>query len=103
MAGPDWLGQQRRKVSRAVAAGWFTSGRNRRLVCPIGIDGVEGKAPSIIAISVAAQLLQTMKAPAEVALPREMRVVTPLARDRAFGDCTAENCDSCGTRRRASV
>jgi xanthine dehydrogenase accessory factor len=64
-----------------------------RLVCPIGIDGVEGKAPSIIAISVAAQLLQTLK---------QMRVATPLPH-YAFGDCSAENCDSCGTRRRASV
>jgi xanthine dehydrogenase accessory factor len=97
-----------------------------RLVCPIGVDGVEGKAPSIIAISVAAQLLKTLKDPAEIALPRERRlasrtkapaakamgdpsresVVAPLpqyARERVLDGCPAENCDSCGTRQRASV
>lgn len=86
-----------------------------RLVCPIGVDGVEGKAPSIIAISVAAQLLQEMNNRAEIARPLEMpltarasaeRIAAPLphyARERAIGDCAEENCDSCGTRRRASV
>jgi len=86
-----------------------------RLVCPIGVEGVEGKAPAIIAISVAAQLLQVLKDPAEVARSREIplvaravgeRVVTPgprYARGRSFGDCAAENCDSCGTHGRASL
>ncbi len=32
--------------------------RIRRLTCPIGIDGIRGKQPEIIATSVAAQLLQ---------------------------------------------
>jgi xanthine dehydrogenase accessory factor len=31
-----------------------------RLSCPIGVEGIEGKAPSVIAISVAAQVLQTL-------------------------------------------
>ena len=30
-----------------------------RLVCPIGIDGIDSKLPAAIAVSVAAQLLQT--------------------------------------------
>jgi len=34
-----------------------------RLVCPIGLPGIEGKAPEVIAVSVVAQLLQ--QAPAE--------------------------------------
>jgi len=36
-----------------------------RLTCPIGVEGIEGKAPSVIAISVAAQLLQTLSVPTE--------------------------------------
>jgi xanthine dehydrogenase accessory factor len=35
-----------------------------RLVCPIGVPGVTGKHPAIIAVAVAAQLLQTMSRPA---------------------------------------
>jgi xanthine dehydrogenase accessory factor len=30
----------------------------RRLICPIGLPGIEGKEPAIVAISVAAQILQ---------------------------------------------
>jgi len=93
-------------------------GAIERLVCPIGVDGVEGKAPSIIAISVAAQLLQTMHAvPAELALPARIppaararasdeRAAAPLgryARDIAIEDCAAKNCDSCGTSRQVSL
>jgi xanthine dehydrogenase accessory factor len=29
-----------------------------RVTCPIGIDGIEGKQPEVIAVAVAAQLLQ---------------------------------------------
>jgi xanthine dehydrogenase accessory factor len=117
-----------------------------RLVCPIGVEGVEGKAPSVIAISVAAQLLQAMSArqsvhrQAEVTFPGERPILqrapalperrraerlpysseraapadraahlarpperTSFALERTLGDCAAENCDSCGTQRRASV
>ena len=35
-----------------------------KLVCPIGVTGIESKAPAAIAIAVAAQLLQTLHAPA---------------------------------------
>lgn len=34
-----------------------------RLTCPIGIDGIDSKLPSAIAVSVAAQLLQTLASP----------------------------------------
>lgn len=37
-----------------------------KLVCPIGITGIESKAPAAIAIAVAAQLLQTLHAPGVV-------------------------------------
>ena len=36
-----------------------------RLTCPIGIDGIQGKQPEIIAASVAAQLLQQLGDPNE--------------------------------------
>lgn len=35
-----------------------------RLVCPIGVSGIDSKLPAAIAVSVAAQLLQTLNAPA---------------------------------------
>ncbi|QFU17054.1 xanthine dehydrogenase accessory protein XdhC [Microvirga thermotolerans] len=37
----------------------LTEERIRSLVCPIGVPGIEGKEPAVIAASVAAQLLQT--------------------------------------------
>lgn len=38
----------------------FTDGQLSRLTCPIGIEGIQGKEPEIIAASVAAQLLQKL-------------------------------------------
>jgi xanthine dehydrogenase accessory factor len=38
-----------------------------RLVCPIGVDGIRGKAPAVIAASVAAQLLIAAEAAAKAA------------------------------------
>lgn len=38
--------------------------RLARFVCPVGLPGIAGKAPEIIAVSVAAQLLQIASAPA---------------------------------------
>jgi xanthine dehydrogenase accessory factor len=29
-----------------------------RLICPIGVPGIEGKEPAVVAVSVAAQILQ---------------------------------------------
>jgi len=36
-----------------------------RITCPIGIPGITGKAPEVIAVAVAAQLLQQLEAPAQ--------------------------------------
>ncbi len=36
----------------------FSADEIARITCPIGIDGIEGKEPEVIAVSVAAQLLQ---------------------------------------------
>jgi len=37
----------------------FTSAEIDHITCPIGIQGITGKEPEVIAIAVAAQLLQT--------------------------------------------
>ena len=36
----------------------FTADELARIICPIGMDGIAGKEPEVIAVSVAAQLLQ---------------------------------------------
>lgn len=52
-----------------------------RLICPIGIDGIDSKLPAAIAVSVAAQLLQTLAAP---------------VRSRSQGhDCGQAGCQRC--------
>lgn len=44
------------------ARGGLTDAQIARLTCPIGIDGLHGKAPAEIAVAVAAQLLQVRAA-----------------------------------------
>jgi xanthine dehydrogenase accessory factor len=73
----------------------------RRLICPIGVAGVEGKAPGIIAIAVAAQLLQTMGNSKEIA---EAPSVTPsqwAPHPHTLASCQAESCASCMSSRSA--
>ena len=36
----------------------FTEGELAQVTCPIGVPGIAGKAPEVIAVAVAAQLLQ---------------------------------------------
>ena len=38
----------------------FTQAELARVTCPIGVPGIAGKAPEVIAVAVAAQLLQTL-------------------------------------------
>ncbi|HEY0685938.1 MAG TPA: xanthine dehydrogenase accessory protein XdhC [Steroidobacter sp.] len=54
-----------------------------RLTCPMGVDAIESKEPAAIAISVAAQLLQTLK-------PAPTRTVTEAH------ECVAASCRGCG-------
>jgi len=68
-----------------------------KLVCPIGIPGIESKAPAAIAIAVAAQLLQALDAPtvargsgiASIKVRSE-----PASSQGAAHDCGG-NCDGC--------
>lgn len=65
----------------------------RKLVCPIGVDGIESKWPAAIAVAVAAQLMQQISAvgagrPADTGRP------APAGADSA---CSPENCATCGS------
>ena len=40
----------------------FTAAELAHVTCPIGVPGISGKEPEVIAVSVAAQLLQTLGA-----------------------------------------
>ncbi|MGH8289938.1 MAG: xanthine dehydrogenase accessory protein XdhC [Steroidobacteraceae bacterium] len=58
-----------------------------RLVCPIGIAGVRGKWPAVIAVAVAAQVMREISAPGA---PSTARVKLRL------DSCPGENCSTCG-------
>lgn len=63
-----------------------------KLVCPIGVTGIESKAPAAIAIAVAAQLLQKSHAPAVVHMPRAG--IASIASRGTAHDC-GEDCNGC--------
>jgi xanthine dehydrogenase accessory factor len=70
-----------------------------KLVCPIGVTGIESKAPAAIAIAVAAQLLQTLDASAVMNKPRAGIASIgvrpePAPPQRAANDC-GEDCGGC--------
>ncbi len=85
-----------------------------KLVCPIGVEGIESKWPAAIAVAVAAQLMQQISAAgvgqrlapmrAAATRPASERIeaasghVEPAAGGRAHGDdCSPENCATCGS------
>jgi xanthine dehydrogenase accessory factor len=82
-----------------------------RLVCPIGIGGIESKWPAAIAVGVAAQVMQRISAAARDrgVIGNGRAVFGPIARVDAAGspvqaagkgaaaDCGGENCSTCGT------
>lgn len=64
---PAWLGligsdTKRARFASQLRARGVPQERLDRLTCPIGIAGIEGKAPAVIAASVAAQLLMAFEA-----------------------------------------
>jgi xanthine dehydrogenase accessory factor len=64
-----WLGligsaTKRRRFETQLTARGIPAERFARLVCPIGLASIKGKAPAVIAASVAAQLLAVMEAAA---------------------------------------
>ncbi len=50
-----WATFRRRLVARG-----FTPQELAHVTCPIGVPGIRGKAPEVIAVAVAAQILQTL-------------------------------------------
>lgn len=50
----------------------FTEAEMTRVQCPIGLHGIRGKQPEVIAVSVAAQVLQVLASGGEPADPLEM-------------------------------
>jgi xanthine dehydrogenase accessory factor len=53
---------KRRQFEQQLAAHGIDQARIARMVCPIGIEGIDDKAPEVIALSAAAQLLQAVEA-----------------------------------------
>lgn len=64
----DWFGligsdTKRRQFEHRLRERGVDNERIAAMVCPIGLPGIEGKAPAVIAASVAAQLLTVWEAP----------------------------------------
>ena len=53
---------KRRRFEQRLGALGFSPDILARMTCPIGIEGVDGKAPAVIAVAVAAQLLSLQAA-----------------------------------------
>jgi xanthine dehydrogenase accessory factor len=73
----DWFGligsrTKRMQFERRLAERGIPQHKLDEMVCPIGLPGISGKQPAVIAASVACQLLQVWEAAAhagQVALP----------------------------------
>lgn len=52
---------KRRKFERRLTDRGVTSGQLKRMTCPVGVEGICGKAPEVIAVAVVAQLLQVQE------------------------------------------
>jgi xanthine dehydrogenase accessory factor len=78
--GLRWVGL----IGSATKRARFVSRLARRgiaaenLICPIGLPGIEGKQPAVVALSVAAQILS---------LPSQRSVVPMPTIERSCGDC----------------
>jgi len=73
-----------------------------RLVCPIGVEGVNSKWPAAIAVAVTAQLLQGLESPAQ---GRSLRGPELSADPRAPADdnaCNSADCAACLTASRSA-
>lgn len=74
--------------------------RIARLVCPIGVDGVDSKWPAAIAVAVAAQLLQQGErgTPAAASFA-PIGATLPLAPPAGPATCADHSCQSCAAPR----
>ncbi len=76
---------KRRKFERRLAERGVDPQRFAQMVCPIGIDGIHGKAPEVIAISVVAELLRVQEQQAALH-PLSQPAASPAMRMSAFAD-----------------
>jgi xanthine dehydrogenase accessory factor len=53
---------KRKQFEHRLAARGIDPVRIARMICPIGVDGIVDKAPEVIAVAAAAQLLQAVEA-----------------------------------------
>jgi xanthine dehydrogenase accessory factor len=60
---------KRRSFEQRLARRGVDAGILARMTCPIGVPGVHGKEPEVIAVAVAAQLLQLRRREAALAQP----------------------------------
>ena len=65
-----------------------------RLTCPIGIDGIDSKSPGVIAVAVAAQLLQTFESAARA--PAASTGLPAASAGCVARDLSHTACASCG-------
>ncbi|MGN6231581.1 MAG: xanthine dehydrogenase accessory protein XdhC [Trinickia sp.] len=80
---------KRRQFEQRLAAHGIDPARIARMACPIGIDGIDDKAPEVIALSAAAQLLQAVEA---------ARAAPPAVPDQPFSmlqPLTDHDTDTC--------
>lgn len=73
--GNEWFGligsnTKRKQFEHRLAERGIARQRLKDMVCPIGLPGIQGKAPAVIAASVSAQLLQVWEAAERAAQPR---------------------------------
>jgi len=64
-----------------------------RLRCPIGVDGIQSKDPAVIAIAIAAQLLQ------RIDTRHQLRTLQPM---QALAACAPGGCAACDSKRAVS-
>jgi xanthine dehydrogenase accessory factor len=81
--GADWFGligshTKRKQFEHRLRARGFGQARIDAMVCPIGLPGIGGKAPAVIAASVAAQLLQVWEAAQAGSAAPGLRLVASL-------------------------
>ena len=73
--GADWFGligsmTKRRQFEHRLRARALDHARIDAMVCPIGVPGVNGKQPAVIAVAVVAQLLSVWEARRSAPVPR---------------------------------
>ncbi|MCS0608148.1 xanthine dehydrogenase accessory protein XdhC [Massilia solisilvae] len=85
--GVGWFGligshTKRKQFEHRLRARGIDDGRIAAMACPVGVPGIEGKQPAVIAAAVAAQLLQVWEAQAaqESAAPVAMKLVASSER-----------------------